>query len=218
MTRRLRSVLVACFFLFSVQAAAQKNLTQQKLPQEPVAKVKDAAVSRTDSHRAASAQPVHGLQKAQAPAAPSPLGESLAHGSDDSASVALGAFVRMIVVLAGVLLLVYLLLHKGLGKLRNKLSHGRLIRVVDRVGLEPKKTLYVIEVAERYYLIGAGDQGLTHLATLDDAQSHASFSALIKNSTTDQGDDAEQPAELPLPSVSPGPVSKKASAKGANDD
>lgn len=121
------------------------------------------------------------------PVEPSPLGESLSHGNENSMGVAMTAFLRMIVVLVGVLLLAYLLLHKGLGKLSSKLSHGRLIKVIDRVGLEPKKTLYVVEVADHHYLIGASDSGISHLATLDDAQSQASFSALMHHGKADKG-------------------------------
>ena len=133
------------------------------------------AVSSAAHHQPA----VAAAGDAQPPPEPSPLGESLSHGDDDGISVAMSAFLRMIVVLAGVLLLAYLLLHKGLGKLNSRLTHGRLIRVIDRVGLEPKKVLYVIEVADHHYLIGASEAGLSHLATLDDAQSLSAFSALL---------------------------------------
>lgn len=44
---------------------------------------------------------------------------------------------------------------------------GRGLRVVARLGLEPRRSLYVIEVAGRYLLVGVGDGPMTMLAELD---------------------------------------------------
>lgn len=44
------------------------------------------------------------------------------------------------------------------------------LRVVARLALEPRRTLYVIDAAGRYLLIGVGDGPMSVLAELDAAQ------------------------------------------------
>jgi flagellar biosynthetic protein FliO len=45
-------------------------------------------------------------------------------------------------------------------------SHGPL-RILARQSLDPKRSLFVIEAAERCFLVGAGDGAMTLLAELD---------------------------------------------------
>jgi len=99
------------------------------------------------------------------PEEPPPLGESPV-GEQRALDNPYTALLRVVLVLAGVILLAYLVLQKGLGSLTNRMTKGRLLRVVDRIGLEPKKTIYVVEVAGRYYLIGTTDHGVSCLAAL----------------------------------------------------
>ncbi|MBN2359071.1 MAG: flagellar biosynthetic protein FliO [Deltaproteobacteria bacterium] len=144
--------------------------------------------SAPTSQAAAAPESAPTSQAASAPAAtaqppfdePSPLGEA----SLDERSAMEKPFtvmLRVVLVLAGIILLAYLVLHKGLGSLTGRLNKGRLLRVVDRIGLEPKKTLYVVEVVGRYYLIGTTDHGVSCLATLSpDGQSPESFEELLR--------------------------------------
>lgn len=101
--------------------------------------------------------------------------------------------VRLLLALGAILLLAYLLLHRGLGSLSRRLAKGRLVRVVDRVGLEPKKSLYVIEVADQYYLIGTSDNGISCLATLSPDQQRGTFARALRGAPIDDQSDTTKP-------------------------
>ena len=66
--------------------------------------------------------------------------------------------------------LAYLVFRLMLPRLNNIRSANSMVRVVDRVGLDPRKSLYVVEVAGRWLLIGASEAGV-HLVSELDAQS-----------------------------------------------
>lgn len=53
---------------------------------------------------------------------------------------------------------------RGVGRAR-----GAAVRVVARCPLEPRRSVYVIEASGRYFLIGAGEGGMSLLAELDRA-------------------------------------------------
>ena len=46
-------------------------------------------------------------------------------------------------------------------------STNNMVRVIDRIGLEARKNLYVIEVAGRFLLIAASESGVQLIAELD---------------------------------------------------
>ena len=66
--------------------------------------------------------------------------------------------------------LAYLVFRLLLPRLSTIRSANSMVRVVDRVGLDPRKSLYVVEVAGRWLLIGASEAGV-HLVSELDAQS-----------------------------------------------
>ncbi len=75
------------------------------------------------------------------------------------------AFIRMLLVL-GSIIAVLLLLRIFLPRFLNpKKSHpsSNLIQVVDTHQLEPRKTLYLVKVADQYILIGSTGDRLTNL-------------------------------------------------------
>ncbi len=76
------------------------------------------------------------------------------------------SFLRIMGVLAAVLGLAYLILQKGLAKFLVKKSQGRLIQIRERMPLDSKRTLYVVDVSNRSFLIGGSDQNLSLLAEL----------------------------------------------------
>lgn len=90
-------------------------------------------------------------------------GSSAADGVADAWAM----MVKSMVALAGVLLLVYLIVGKGLGKLAQKQGQGRALRVVDRVGLDPRKTLYLVEVDGVRTLVAATDHAVSMLVLPD---------------------------------------------------
>lgn len=79
-------------------------------------------------------------------------------------------FVEMVTVLAAVCLLAYLLLAKALPRLLRvpmpTASH-RLLSVVDRLPLDPKRSILVVAMGEQHFLVGSSEEGLSLLARLD---------------------------------------------------
>lgn len=73
------------------------------------------------------------------------------------------AFGSTVIALAGVIALAVVTLRL----LPRRGRERGLVRVVARVGLEPRRALYVIEAAGRYLLVGVGDGPMTTLAELD---------------------------------------------------
>ena len=78
------------------------------------------------------------------------------------------SFVEMIVVLAIVLVGAFLVLRFVVPRLSRMgmpvRGAGRIIKVVDRCPLEPKRTVYLIDVAGRHLLIGVAEGSITHLS------------------------------------------------------
>ncbi len=85
-----------------------------------------------------------------------------------------------------------------------RMGGGRLVRIVDRCPLEAKRTVFLLEVAGRYLLVGASDGSITRLAgdaELDEpeirrligAPSAHSFSSLMKKMGRGQSDPKPDP-------------------------
>ena len=75
-------------------------------------------------------------------------------------------FVRMLLILGGVLVVSVILLKVGLPWLagRGARSKHGLIEVVETHRLEPRKVVYLLRVGSQYYLVGSCDGQLTTLA------------------------------------------------------
>lgn len=77
-------------------------------------------------------------------------------------------FIKMLLVLgivsvAAILVLKYAVPRIGIMK---RFQHGRCFRVLGRYGLEAGKSLYLVEVAGRYLVIGSADHGISLIAEL----------------------------------------------------
>lgn len=79
--------------------------------------------------------------------------------------------VRTLVALGMVVALAYLTLNVGLRRLLGLkgLGGARIVTVLERVALDPKRALFVVEAAGEVLLVGGGDGGLTLLTKLDAA-------------------------------------------------
>ncbi|MBX5482234.1 MAG: flagellar biosynthetic protein FliO [Myxococcaceae bacterium] len=90
-------------------------------------------------------------------------------GNPDPESM-LGTLWKMFLSLGIVIGLVYVTLNYGLRKLMGArgamLGRAALVKVVERVPLDPKRTLFVIEAAGEYLLVGGADQNLTLISKL----------------------------------------------------
>ena len=80
-------------------------------------------------------------------------------------------FVRMLIILAAVVLVIYLLfwvLRRGAGK---KIQENDLIRVLGSRGLAGNRALHLVEVGNSVYLVGASDGGVQLIAEVTDKES-----------------------------------------------
>ena len=77
-------------------------------------------------------------------------------------------FLRMVIFLALVLLLIYILLRKVLPMIMRAPGYAnRTIRILERVPLDPKRSLLVVEVQDKVYLIGAAEGQINVMMELD---------------------------------------------------
>jgi flagellar biogenesis protein FliO len=84
------------------------------------------------------------------------------------------ALFRSTMVLGAVLALIYLVLNVGLRRMMGlRLGAGGrepLVQVVERVPLDPKRSMFVIKAAGEYLLVGGGDGALNLISKLDPAE------------------------------------------------
>lgn len=117
---------------------------------------------------------------------PPPLDEGLPPAAASGMGELIATFVKTMLVLSGVLALVYLTLHKGLGKLVARAQVGKRLRVVERVGLDPRRALYLVEVDGKELLLGASEGGIARL--LDLGQAEGAAGAEAKNGQAAKGE------------------------------
>ncbi len=88
-----------------------------------------------------------------------------------------GAILKMFVVLALVVALAWLTLNVGLRKLlKVGPAQAGLVRVHERIPLEPKKSVYVVEAAGQFLLLGVGEREVTRVGELDPEKARALLS------------------------------------------
>jgi flagellar biosynthetic protein FliO len=96
------------------------------------------------------------------------------------------AVLRLIFFLPLVVLLAYVSLKYGLGKLQKNTLNSQL-QIVDRLSLGPKSGLFVIKVAEQYLLLAVTEQHIEILKELPEYPTiNTSFSELEIGSTVSQ--------------------------------
>jgi flagellar biosynthetic protein FliO len=86
--------------------------------------------------------------------------------SEGLVSSSIWAFLQMIVVLIAVVALAYLVLHKGVGSVMQRAGANKSIQVKERVALDQKRFLYLVEVANKRFLLGGGDHGVSLISDL----------------------------------------------------
>jgi flagellar biogenesis protein FliO len=76
--------------------------------------------------------------------------------------------------LGAIVALIYLALNVGLRRLMAArglpFARSGLVKVVERVMLDPKRALFVVHAAGDYLLLGGGDEGLSLIARLDSGE------------------------------------------------
>lgn len=86
---------------------------------------------------------------------------------DTGGSFAL-ALLQTLVVLAFVCGLAYVVLRVALPRLGVSRSPKGMMRVVDSVSLEPRRNLYVVEVAGRWMLVASSEAGVQMISELNE--------------------------------------------------
>jgi flagellar biogenesis protein FliO len=75
--------------------------------------------------------------------------------------------VQTVLALAFVCGLAYVIFRVILPRLATNYGGNSMIRIVDRTGLEARKTLYVVEVAGKWLLVSASEDGVQLISELD---------------------------------------------------
>ena len=114
----------------------------------------------------------------------------------DGVSEAWAMMVKALVALAAVVMLAYLILGKGLGKLAARQSMGKSIQVVDRVGLDPRRTVYLLDVEGVRTLVVSGENAIA--VTVLPKPVAADFASVLREKTrppapSPEGAPASQP-------------------------
>lgn len=81
----------------------------------------------------------------------------------------IGPLAKTMLMLCVVLAIVYLTLYKGLGKLVEKQNAGKRVKVVERVTLDQKRALFLVEIDGKQMLLAAGEGGVVLLKDVDAA-------------------------------------------------
>ena len=77
--------------------------------------------------------------------------------------------------------LAYLIFRVILPRLAVNYGSNNMVRVVDRIGLEARKSLYVIEVAGKWMLVASSESGVQLIAELDAAAAKLAEDEILKN-------------------------------------
>ena len=89
--------------------------------------------------------------------------------------------VQTILALLLVCGLAYLIFRVLLPRLTGNFSSNNMVRVVDRVGLEARKNLYVVEVTGRWLLISVSENGAQLISELDAGDAARAEQEILKN-------------------------------------
>jgi flagellar biosynthetic protein FliO len=77
--------------------------------------------------------------------------------------------------------LAYLIFRVILPRLAVNYGSSNMVRVVDRIGLDARKSLYVIEVAGKWMLVAASESGVQLISELDAASAKIAEEEILKN-------------------------------------
>ncbi len=165
--------------------ALSAHAEPEPTPTTPVASSPENAKAAADGQPAEGPSPA--AEAAELDEAPAP--EPDFYGKDLDAdelpstgmAAAVGVFLKTLLALGFILLLAYLTLSKGVGKLVARSQQGKDIKVVERIGLDQRKSLFLVEVDGRRLLIGTSDNGMTTLADLSQGSGSRPFADVMQH-------------------------------------
>lgn len=77
--------------------------------------------------------------------------------------------------------LAYVIFRVILPRLATSYGSNNMVRVVDRIGLEARKSLYVVEVAGKWMLVASSESGVQLIAELDAESARLAEEEILKN-------------------------------------
>jgi flagellar biosynthetic protein FliO len=77
--------------------------------------------------------------------------------------------------------LAYVIFRVVLPRLAANYGSNNMVRVVDRIGLDTRKSLYVIEVAGKWMLVASSENGVQLISELDAETARLAEEEIIKN-------------------------------------
>ena len=83
--------------------------------------------------------------------------------------------------------LAYLIIRVILPRLAISSGTNNMVRVVDRIGLDARKSLYVIEVTGKWMLVAASESGVQLIAELDAVSAKVAEEEIIRQRQLPQG-------------------------------
>ncbi|MEW5853701.1 MAG: flagellar biosynthetic protein FliO [Myxococcota bacterium] len=114
----------------------------------------------------------------------------------DGLAGAWAIIVKSLVALCAVLMVIYLVLGKGLARMAGKMSAARTMRVVDRLGLDARRTLYLVEVDGVRALVGTGENQMSMMVLPPAAPARAAdFAETLGQTAARHGVAATEPQQ-----------------------
>jgi flagellar protein FliO/FliZ len=89
--------------------------------------------------------------------------------------------VQTVFALALVCGLAYLIFRVILPRLAVNYGSNNMVRVVDRIGLDARKSLYVIEVAGKWMLVASSESGVQLISELDPDSAKIAEDEILQN-------------------------------------
>lgn len=106
----------------------------------------------------------------------------------DSGGSFVAMFMQTLLALGLVCGLAYAIFRWLLPRLNTARSFSSMVRIVDRTGLDGRKSLYVIEVAGRWLLIASSEAGVQLIGELDARTAEAAAGEVMRRRPTFGGD------------------------------
>ncbi len=88
---------------------------------------------------------------------------------------------QTLVALAFVCGLAYVIFRVLLPKFTTNYGANNMMRVVDRIGLDTRKSLYIIEVTGRWFLVASSENGVQMISELDAKNAEEAEKLIIEN-------------------------------------
>jgi flagellar protein FliO/FliZ len=88
---------------------------------------------------------------------------------------------QTLVALAFVCGLAYVIFRVLLPRLTSNYGSNNMMRVVDRIGLDTRKSLYIIEVTGRWFLVASSENGVQMISELDAKTASEAEKVILEN-------------------------------------